>query len=291
MGTARPAPTSCLRCAPEGLPRWALAWANPGDSRDPVNLKRMWSEPGLSSPPWWPPPAAWPCDPPLGLGSPAYCRPPPLPGASSPAVGPPGHEQERHTLGAKLGSEITPSQTGDPQPRPRHSWQGVMSTSQKTDRALPCTCSPRTQKAHPCTSPTWLPCWARRAGISPARWERSQEGRRVFWANAFGPDLAQPRPPAGAVPAEPVRMLQLQPGPREPRAGPDPALSRRPHGHRGAAGHPQLPVQRLPRWVWAGPGWGGGGGVPGGGAGAGLPKGDPFPSLQAPAGFLLLDPF
>lgn len=127
-------------------------------------------------PRWWPPPAAWPCDPLRGLGSRTYCRPPPLPGASSPAVRPPGHEQERHKLGAKLGSEITVpptvrssvGQTVHAQPGPRRSWQGIMSMPQQTDRARPCTCSPPTQTAQLCSSPTRLPGLARTIGIRPS---------------------------------------------------------------------------------------------------------------------------
>lgn len=57
----------------------------------------------------------------------------------------------------------------------------------------------------------------------------------------------QPRVPrAGAVPAEPLRVLQLPPGPRPPRPRPAAALPRRAGRARGAARHPQLPVQQLP---------------------------------------------
>lgn len=69
------------------------------------------------------------------------------------------------------------------------------------------------------------------------------------WWWGVSPFFPPPQPcvfRAGAVPAEPLRVLQLPPGPRQPHPHPAPALSRRPHRARGAARHPQLPVQQLP---------------------------------------------
>ena len=186
-----------------------------GDVRDKVSLKGIHIRArGDFSPRWWPPPAAWPCDPLGGLGSRTCCRPPPLPGASSPAVGPPGHEQERHKLGAKLGSEITApptvrssvGQTVHAQPGPRRSWEGIMSMPGQTDRARPCTCSPPIQTAQPSSSPTGLPGLARTTGIRPSPHGKGHE-REGGWFGQTRLAPVQPRPPAGAVPAEPVRLL------------------------------------------------------------------------------------